>query len=81
MHQLEEFKQYFARTTLYLELNQQYTEYEIFEITQGKFEISEVQAAFEKWAKQSATDHKRAEFAKNLNHLISGNYILVRKTI
>lgn len=81
MYQLEEFKQYFVGTTLYSRLNHEYTEYEIFEETKGVFEIPEVQAEFEQWAKQSATDHKRAEFAKNLNHLISGNYVLVRKTI
>ena len=63
----------------YAELNKHYPEFEIFEETQGKFELEVVQAAFNKWAKQQATDRKRAEFTKNLNQLISNDYVLVRK--
>lgn len=79
MYKLEDFKTYLKKTGLYLELNQELTEYEIFEITKEAFEIPEVQAAFDKWLKQQATDHKRSEFTKNLKHLISGDYVLVRK--
>lgn len=80
MYQLEDFKTYLKQTMLYSELSKCFAEYEVFEMTKEVFEIQEVQAAFEKWVKQQATDHKRSEFTKNLKHLISGDYVLVRKS-
>lgn len=76
---IERFVHLFRKTKEYAELNKHYPEFEIFEETKGKFELDFVQAAFDKWAKQQATDRKRAEFAKNLNQLISNDYVLVRK--
>ena len=76
---IERFVHLFKKTKEYAELNKHYPEFEIFEETQGKFELEVVQAAFNKWAKQQATDRKRAEFTKNLNQLISTDYVLVRK--
>lgn len=76
---IEHFVHIFKKTKEYAELNQHYPEFEIFEETKGKFELEVVQAAFDKWAKQQATNRKRAEFAKNLNQLISNDYVLVRK--
>ncbi|WP_277560675.1 hypothetical protein [Acinetobacter beijerinckii] len=76
---LEKFKATFAQTSLFEDLNTQFPIYEIFEMNNGKFEISTVQQAYEEWSQPTTINDKRADFTKDLNKLISGDYVLVPK--
>lgn len=76
---LEKFKAAFAQTSLFEDLNSQFPIYEIFEMNNGKFEISTVQQAYEEWSQPTKINEKRADFTKDLNKLISGDYVLIPK--
>lgn len=76
---LEKFKAEFAQTSLFADLNTQFPEMEIFEMNDGKFEISTVQQAFEDWTQQKTVNRKRADYSKDLDKLISGDYVLMPK--
>ncbi|MDH0008357.1 hypothetical protein N5J48_12485 [Acinetobacter ursingii] len=45
----ESFEQFFQTTELFATLNAAYTVYEIFELNNGLYELSSVQAAYEKY--------------------------------
>lgn len=79
MEKTEEFIEFFTSTALYAELNKQYTTFEIFEVNAGAFEISEVQETYQRYLKQTSIHKKRSQFAKDLNQMISGDYVLVPK--
>lgn len=79
MERFDEFTEFLASTALYAELNKEFTTFEIFEVTKGKFEIPVVQGTYERFLKQHITSLKRSQFKKDLNKLISGDYALVRK--
>lgn len=79
MERFDEFTEFLASTALYAELNKEFTTFEIFEVTKGKFEIQVVQETYERFLKQHITSLKRSQFKKDLNKLISGDYALVRK--
>lgn len=76
---IEKFKVAFAQTSLFEDLNTQFPIYEIFEMNNGKFEISTVQQAYEEWTQPVTIEAKRADFSKDLDKLISGDYVLVPK--
>ncbi|MDG9993305.1 hypothetical protein [Acinetobacter ursingii] len=76
---IEQFKAAFTDSLVYADLATEYTSYEIFEVNNGKFELEAVQQAYQNWSKQNAVDVKRAHFAKDLDKLVSGDYMLVPK--
>lgn len=79
MEKFEEFKEFLTPTALYAELNQHYTSFEIFEVNAGVFEIEAVEAAYQRFLKQKSIHQKRGQFSKNLDKLVSGDYVLVPK--
>lgn len=79
MERFEEFKEFFTPTALYAELSQQYTSFEIFEVNAGVFEIETVEAAYQRFFKQKSIHQKRGQFSKDLDKLVSGDYVLVPK--
>lgn len=80
MERFEEFTEFLSSTALYAELNKEFTTFEIFEVTKGKFEIPVVQDTYQRFLKQHITSLKRSQFNKDLNQLISGDFVLVRKS-
>ena len=80
MERIEEFQEFLSSTALYAELNKEFTTFEIFEVTKGRFEISVVQETYQRFLKQHITSLKRSQFNKDLNKLISGDFVLVRKS-
>ncbi|MBK0063938.1 MULTISPECIES: hypothetical protein [unclassified Acinetobacter] len=76
---IEQFKTAFTDSLVYADLATEYTSFEIFEINNGKFELEAVQQAYQNWSKQNTVDEKRAHFAKDLDKLVSGDYVLVPK--
>lgn len=80
MEKIEEFTEFLASTELYAELNKQYTTFEIFEVNAGVFEIEEVQTAYQQYLKETSIHRKRDQFSKDLNRMISNEYVLVPKT-
>lgn len=79
MEKFEEFKEFLTPTALYAELNQQYTSFEIFEVNASVFEIEAVEVAYQRFLKQKSIHQKRGQFSKNLDKLVSGDYVLVPK--
>lgn len=79
MERIEEFTEFLSSTALYAELKKEFTTFEIFEVTKGKFEIPVVQESYERFLKQDITNLKRSQFNKDLNKLISGEYVVVPK--
>lgn len=79
MEKFQEFILFLTSTVLYAELNLQYTPYEIVEVNAGKFEISEVQTAYQRYLKDTSVQQKRGHFVKDLDKLVSGDYVLVPK--
>ncbi len=77
MKDLQKFKAYFVQTTTYADLNTQFPIMEIFEINDGKFEIQTVQEAYVDWSQSTSTYEKRADFTKNLNHLIDNKHAVI----
>lgn len=80
MEKSDEFIEFFASTELYAELNKEYTTFEIFEVNAGGFEIEEVQTAYQQYLKETSIHRKRDQFSKDLNRMISNEYVLVPKT-
>ena len=74
----EKFKIEFVNTPAYEDLNTQFPIFEIFEMNNGKFEIETVQQAFESWL-NNLKPQKRHRFIKDLDKLMSGDYVLVPK--
>ena len=74
---IEQFKTAFTDSLVYADLATEYTSYEIFEINNGKFELEEVQQAWERWSQQTDVKAKRTEFYKNLNHLVDGQHAVI----
>lgn len=77
MEKFQEFILFLTSTVLYAELNLQYTPYEIIEVNAGKFEISEVQTAYQRYLKETSIHQKRGQFSKNLNSLIDGKHVVI----
>jgi len=80
MERIEEFTEFLSSTALYAELKKEFTTFEIFEVTKGKFKIQVVQDTYQRFLKQHITSLKRSQFNKDLNQLISGDFVLVRKS-
>lgn len=76
---LEKFKVEFSKSSLFDDLNTQFPVMEIFEINDGKFEIPSVQQAYEDWSQSPRLNAKRADFSKDLDKFVSGDYVLVPK--
>lgn len=79
MEKIEEFTEFFASTALYAELNKQYTTFEIFEVNADVFEVPEVEATYQRYLKETSIHKKRSQFNKDLNQMISGDYVLLPK--
>jgi len=75
---MEKFKIEFATTSTFEVLNSQFPIMEIFEMNNGKFAISTVQQAYEDW-RSELKPSKRSNFIKDLDKLVSGDYVLVPK--
>lgn len=75
---LERFKIQFSSTPDFELLNEQFQPFEIFKMNGEKFAITTVQQAFEVWVKELKPS-SRACFIKDLDKLISGDYVLVPK--
>ncbi|MDA0698073.1 MAG: hypothetical protein O2793_16955 [Proteobacteria bacterium] len=78
LQRIEKFKIEFVNTPAYEDLNTQFPIFEIFEMNNGKFEIETVQQAFESWL-NNLKPQKRHCFIKDLDKLMSGDYVLVPK--
>lgn len=76
---IEKFKIHFSKTEAFELLIEQIQALEIFEMNNGKFLITTVQQAFEEWLSELKPT-PRAGFIKDLNKLLSGDYLLVPKT-
>lgn len=77
-YRLERFKIEFATTSTFEVLNSQFPIMEIFEMNNEKFAISTVQQAYEDWLIELRPT-KRSNFIKDLDKLLSDDYVLVPK--
>lgn len=77
-YRLERFKIAFATTSTFEVLNSQFPIMEIFEMNNEKFAISTVQQAYEDWLIELRPT-KRSNFIKDIDKLLSGDYVLVPK--
>lgn len=77
-YRLERFKIEFASTQTFEVLNSQFPIMEIFEMNNEKFAISTVQQAYEHWLIELKPS-KRSNYIKDLDKLLSGDYVLVPK--
>ncbi|WEI18181.1 hypothetical protein PY247_18210 [Acinetobacter proteolyticus] len=77
-HRLEKFKIEFSATSTFDVLNSQFPPMEIFEMNNGKFSIPTVQQAYQEW-RSELKPTKRKNFIKDLDKLLSDDYVLVPK--